>query len=144
MSPESPGWEPAPGAARRPPELQYSVPCDDFRQEAGGKFLFIGVFETLRAAAFPYVHPAATVVNRWTDGEGEFVERTRVLGSEGAVVAEGRDLGFALDPQSVGYTVVTRFVNLAFPAPGIYWVEVLLDGEVRRRYPLLVEEDEGS
>ena len=35
-------------------------------------------------------------------------------------------------------TAVAFFGNLRFSQPGRYWVEVLLDGDLKQRYPLMV------
>ena len=35
-------------------------------------------------------------------------------------------------------TSVEWFLNVKFNAPGVYWVEVLLNGDLRLRYPLRV------
>jgi hypothetical protein len=54
------------------------------------------------------------------------------------VVAEGQDILVQLnDPEST-VTNVEFFINLKFDKDGVYWVEILLDGDLKLRYPLRV------
>ena len=50
------------------PDLQFSVLCDDVRQEANGKLILIGLFEAIRTKVFPVRHPMLFIVNRWRNG----------------------------------------------------------------------------
>jgi hypothetical protein len=120
------------------PTLQYSIPCDDLREEASGKLLLIGVFDVLESESFPFVVPSMFVVNRWCGSAGEHSERVRLVTESGEPVAQGRDLRFVLNAQTGGCTVATQFTNVSLPAPGICWVEVFLDGTPCRRYPVAV------
>jgi len=105
----------------------------------GEKLLFFGVFDGLESESFPLVLPSVLVVNRWCSGTGEHHERVRWVAESGDAVAVGRDLPFALDGEADGCTVATEFTSLSLPAPGVYWVEVWLDGVLHRRTPVTVE-----
>ena len=37
-------------------------------------------------------------------------------------------------------TAVSIFRNIVLPKPGKYWVEVLLNGDLKQRYPLIAME----
>jgi hypothetical protein len=125
------------------PDLQFSIVCDDVRREENGKFILIGLFGLIGAVQFPAVHPVVFVVNRWCKGEGEFSQRTRILSAaDNEVIAESPTASFRLADLDGQHTIISRFVNVRFPAPGKYWVEVLLGDELIRNYPIvLVEQD---
>lgn len=122
------------------PSLLYSVLCDDVRREDNGKFLLLGLFETVGAREFPAVHPTLFVVNGWIGGAGVFRQYSRLLDSEGREIARDRETEFHLANLKARHSVIARFGNVEFTRPGDYAVEVLLNGDLKVRYPLVVEQ----
>lgn len=126
------------------PNLQFSVLCDDVRREDNGKFMLIGLFESIGAKKFPAAHPVMNVVNRWCKGEGAFRQKIRILDAmDGQVVFQTDDQAFELRDIDSHHTVISRFNNLVFKKAGKYWVEVMLDGELVLNYPIILRGDEG-
>ena len=70
---------------------------------------------------------------------GEFTQRTRVIAPEGPKLIEDEKTSFKLNDLRAKHRIVARFNNLLFRAPGEYSVEVLLNGELKVRYPLIIE-----
>ncbi|MDD5437097.1 MAG: hypothetical protein PHX20_06090 [Candidatus Omnitrophica bacterium] len=123
------------------PNLQFSVLCDDIRREDNGKFMLIGLFEAINAKKFPAMHPALFVVNRWCKGEGPFTQKIRIVNlKDGSIIFQTDEQAFELADIDRHHTLVSRFNNIAFPNPGKYWVEVLLDNELVINYPLILNE----
>jgi len=122
------------------PTLLFSVLCDDVRREDNGKFMLIGLFETIGSSSFPATHPVLYVMNCWCSGLGKFTQRTRVVSPDNVKIIEDEETGFALSTLKAKHRIVARFNNMRFDAPGEYAVEVLLDGELKVRYPLVIEE----
>ncbi|MBN1587601.1 MAG: hypothetical protein JW937_09290 [Candidatus Omnitrophica bacterium] len=123
------------------PDLQFSVICDDVRREDNGKMMFLGLFEVIGAERFPATHPTLFVANRWCKGEGEFVQRTRLVNSkDNTTIVESPEVSFKLKDMDSHHTVISRFDRVTFPNPGKYWVEVLLADELMRNYPILLVE----
>jgi len=122
------------------PTLLFSVLCDDIRREHNGKFILIGLFETIGARKFPAIHPTLYIMNCWISGIGTFRQRSRILTREGTVLVEDRETSFTLRDLKSKHRVIARFNNLKFDHPGEYAVEVLLDGELKVRYPLIVKQ----
>ncbi len=121
------------------PDLQSSILCDDVRQERNGKFILIGLFDSIAGANFPLVYPRLFLVTRWCSGEGEFKQRTRILKpDQTSVLAEGKDIPVRLPSPEAVATNVEAFMNVVFKDDGIYWIETLLDGDIKIRYPLRV------
>lgn len=119
------------------PDLQSSLLCDDVRQERNGKFILIGLFDGLGVPAFPAVFQRVCVVNRWCCGVGEFKQHSRILKPDGnTVLFEGKDAPVKLPDNEANATCVEFFMNVRFETEGTYWVEVLLDGDLKLRYPL--------
>jgi hypothetical protein len=121
------------------PDLQSSLLCDDVRQERNGKFMLIGLFDSIASQQFPIRYPRLFTVNRWCSGQGEFQQVTRILKpDQDTALVEGKKIPVKLsDPQSTA-TNVEVFVNVSFDGPGVYWVEVMLEDTLKLRYPLRV------
>lgn len=121
------------------PDLQASILCDDVRQERNGKFILIGIFDGLMQPPDKTVCAKICLVNRWCTGTGEFTQLSRIMAPDGiTVVGEGRPVPIRLANNIQVATTVEVFINLDFPEAGIYWIEVLLDKQLRMRYPLHV------
>lgn len=122
------------------PDLQSCLLCDDVRQERNGKFILIGLFDAIGSHSFPLVYPRLFVVTRWCSGEGGFLQHTRILApDQTAPVLEGADIAFHLPGPEATTTNVEIFVNKAFPAEGTHWVEILLNNDLKLRFPLRVQ-----
>lgn len=121
------------------PDLQSSLLCDDVRQERSGKFILIGLFDSLGSPKFPFRHARMFLVTRWCSGEGSFEQHTRILRPDmESIVAEGRKIPVNLANSEATATNVELFLNLEFHEPGTHWVEILLDGDLKIRFPVRV------
>jgi hypothetical protein len=118
------------------PDLQASLLCDDVRQERNGKFILIGIFDAITVPAFPAVFGRVCIVNRWCCGDGEFAQRSRIAKPDGSVLVEGKDVRMRLPDGVATATSVEYFMNVKFESEGIYWVEILLESDLKLRYPL--------
>jgi len=122
------------------PALLYSVLCDDVRREDNGKFILLGLFETIGARDFPATHPALFIVNGWIAGAGLFRQYSRILDLNGQELARDQETSFELASLKSRHSVIARFGNLELPSPGEYAVEIMLNGDLKVRYPLIVEQ----
>jgi hypothetical protein len=118
--------------------LQFSLICDDVRREDNGKFILIGLFEAIGAVSFPFVYPGLRVVNRWCNGEGNFSQKIRLMSPGNEILSETADSPVGLPGTQANVTSVSYLGNLRFTQPGRYWIEVLLDGDLKQRYSLAV------
>ncbi len=122
------------------PDLQSCLLCDDVRQERNGKFILIGIFEAIGAPTFPLVYPRLFVVTRWCSGEGTFHQQTRIVAPDQVTpVMEGQAIPFHLPHPVATATNVEVFLNKTIAAEGIHWVEVLLEGDMKLRFPLQIQ-----
>ena len=111
------------------PKLSYSLLCDDVRQEMGGKFSLMGLFESIYANVFPAVHPRFAIVNEWIGGKGEFTVKIRLLSPNKEEVLSESETKINLFSETQRHRDISVRFNTTFPTPGTYWVETLLDGE---------------
>jgi len=119
------------------PDLQSSLLCDDVRQERNGKFILIGLFDAIGVPQYPAVFQRLCMVNRWCCGFGEFTQQSRLLKPDGmTVVVQGKPVPVKLHDSEANATCVEIFLNVKLEAAGTYWIEVLLDNQLKLRYPL--------
>ncbi len=119
------------------PDLQSSLLCDDVRQERNGKFILIGLFDAIGVPKYPAAFQRLCMVNRWCCGFGEFTQQSRLLKPDGtSVLVQGKPVPVKLPDSEATATCVEIFLNVKLEVPGAYWVEVLLDNELKLRYPL--------
>jgi hypothetical protein len=78
-------------------------------------------------------------MNCWCSGLGNFRQRTRILDTKGKVLVQDTETNFQLANLKAKHRIIARFNNLYLQVPGEYSVEVLLDNDLKVRYPLLVE-----
>ena len=129
--------QPAEGADLISPDLQSSLLCDDVRQERNGKFMLIGLFDLIGVPKYPAMFHRLCVVNRWCCGSGRFHQHSRILQPDGnTVMIEGKDVEIRLPDSEATATSVEIFMNVKFDTEGTYWIEILLDNDLKLRYPL--------
>lgn len=126
------------------PDLQSSLICDDVRQEHNGKFMLIGLFDAIHAERLPLTFSRICLVTRWCSGEGVFTQRSRIINpDQKTILVEGKNVKVQLPSPEAAATSVEVFVNITFPSAGTYWVEILLENDLKIRYPLRVNQIEG-
>jgi hypothetical protein len=119
--------------------------CDDVRQERNGKFILIGLFDVLAVPRFPAVFQRVCIVNRWCCGLGEFNQKSRLLKPDGdTLMIEGKEVTVTLPDNEATATSVEFFLNVKFETEGTYWVEILLDRDIKVRYPLKAKQVTGQ
>jgi hypothetical protein len=121
------------------PKLSYTILCDDVRQELGGKFSLMGLFENIYANTFPAVHPRFAIVNEWTGGKGEFRLRVRLLGANKKDVLSESESVLSLYSDTQRHRDISVRFNTTFPVPGTYWIQMLIDDEQTALVPLQLQ-----
>lgn len=111
------------------PRLSYTLLCDDVRQELGGKFSLMGLFESIYANVFPAVHPRFAIVNELTGGKGEFTVKIKLLSPNKEDVLSESETKISLFGENQRHRDISVRFNSTFPMPGTYWIETLVDGE---------------
>ena len=122
------------------PDIQFSLLCEDVRREMSGNFQFLGVVaDDLVVRQLPVRFFRLNVANRWTSGQGEFKQKTAIMGPDGHTpLVTGREIPVRLADGSRTHTTVETFLGVEFRETGTYWVEVSLDSELRMRYPFTI------
>ena len=120
------------------PDLQASFACEDVRVEASGAHSIVGIVNFIGAPSLPIQVIKLCVWTRWSSGVGEFEQITRLVGPDEMTVLATATTQFRLGNEESHTTNVNIFGGLQFTEPGAHHVEILLDGEMKLRFPLRV------
>jgi hypothetical protein len=120
------------------PDLQCSLMCDDVRQEANGNFILIGVMSFLRVPQVPITANKLCVFTRWTAGVGGFTQNVRLIAPDQSTLIRESKLQFALQDPAHNASNLSMFAQVELKAPGVYYVEVLVDEVMKLRFPVPV------
>jgi hypothetical protein len=106
--------------------LAYTVFCDDVRLEVGNKLSLMGVFHQILVQHFPVTVMKFAVVTQWR-GQGRHLSEVRILtGDRQRPVVLAEPSPFEVAHGGVANNV-SFFFNVEFPAPGLYYVQTLID-----------------
>jgi len=126
-------------SAKIKPHLNYTLICDDVRQELGGKFSLMGLFESIYANTFPAIHHRFAIVNEWLGGRGEFTVRIKLLAPDRELVLSESKTTLTLFNETQRHRDISIRYNTTFNIPGTYWIETFLDYEQVGALPLVVQ-----
>ena len=121
-----------------PPDLQASVICEDVRQEVNGMQTLVGIINMIPARVLPVAVLKLCVWTRWCGGIGRFRQTSRILGVDEENVLAESQIEFELKVLESHVTNVNLFTAVQFQQYGLHSVEILLENELRIRYPLPV------
>lgn len=103
--------------------------ADQFIADPRGKISIIGVWEEIAALNFPAVHPLLFVVTAWRGAVGtSFLAETRIWTPSQTLLFTTGAHPVQLSPMGKGIAV-DQAIGLQFPAPGIYRLELMADGQ---------------
>ncbi len=126
--------------------IQVAVLCDAATDDHG-KLNLLGAFDTIQAQQLPAIHPQCSIALRLTFLSGDEGKHTLQLNF---VDADGRSImsNFPPIPVEVALPDDTHFgtrnyiVNiqqLKFEQPGLYSIDLSLDGQPQASIPLMVK-----
>jgi hypothetical protein len=125
-------------AEKTRPHLNFTLLCDDVRQEMGGKISLMGIFENVYAPLFPAIHPRLATVNEWSDGIGEFDAILRIVAPDRKTILREAATRLKLVDARYRHRDISIHLNIEFREPGTYWIESYLDGMLVNSVPLQV------
>ena len=120
------------------PDLQASFACEDVRVEASGAHTIIGILNFIGAPTLPIQVIKLCIWTRWSSGVGQFEQVTRLIGPDEETVLATATTQFHLGNEESHTTNVNIFGGLQFSQVGAHHIEIILDGELKLRYPLRV------
>jgi hypothetical protein len=117
--------------------LHYTIVCEDVRLEINHKLSLMGIFYAIQVPQFPVTMLKVVVLNHWS-GEGKYLSEVRILSPDRAEpIAVSPPSPFEIPVN--GYADnVTIFANVAFPVPGSYVVQTLINSTLFAEQQLVI------
>lgn len=125
------------------PRLQFSVPCLNIPEDESRPPSFEHIFYELPFPKFPF-QVDFFLANGWTHGQGRFAQAVKLLDPDKAVLVETEAQTFELEKVTVPFMVINKFEGVQFARPGVYWFQILLDGQLALEYPLEIRQVQTS
>jgi hypothetical protein len=127
-----------------PMNVQVAVLCDA-ATDTSGKLNLLGAFDAIYAQQLPAIHLQCSIALRitFTNGEeGAHQMRISFVDADGRFIMPGIDLPFRVDlPGDVHFATLNFIVGiqqLKFDKPGVYSIDVAVDGNQETSIPLMV------
>jgi len=125
--------------------VQVAVLCDA-ATNTEEKLNLLGAFDSIFTPQLPTVHPMCTVALRITfshDEEGAHQLRFRFVDEDGGAIVKAIDMSIQIalpgDAHFVTRNFIVNYQQLEFKKPGMYSVDVSLDGHQCASIPLFVK-----
>lgn len=120
------------------PDLQAALVCEDVRLEVSGANSLVGVVSAIPTPVLPFRVMKLCVFTRWCSGLGDFQQTTRLLNCSDEEELARSETQFQLQNTVSHATNIALFGGMEFTEAGDYPVEIILDGELKLRFPLRV------
>jgi hypothetical protein len=127
-----------------PMNVQVAVLCDA-ATDNNGKLNLLGAFDAILASQLPATQPQCSIALRitFTNGEdGAHHMRISFVDADGKFIMPGIDLPFQVGlPGDVHFATLNFIVGiqqLKFDKPGVYSIDVAVDGRQLTSIPLMV------
>lgn len=125
--------------------IQVAVLCDA-ATDSGGKLNLLGAFDAINAPQFPFLYAQCSVALRMTFNnaeEGAHQLRLTFMEEDGKSLMPGIDVPMTVkipeDAHFATSNVIVTIQQLKFDKPGLYSVDVSLDGVQKGSIPLLIK-----
>ena len=130
-------------------QIQLAVLCDA-ATDYSGKLNLLGTFDTLVTSHLPAVHPQCSIALRLTfqkQEEGKHVIQLNFVDEDGKSVMAPLEMHLDVvvpdDTIFLSRNAVITMQNLKLDKPGLYSVEICVDGVQMTNIPLLVKHHTG-
>jgi hypothetical protein len=127
-------------------DIQVAVLCDA-ATDSHGKLNILGTFDTIFTSQLPAVHPQCSIALRVTFGkieEGKHQIRLSFVDEDGKPVMRGIEMAVDIsvpdDTIFLSRNFVINIQQLKFEKPGLYAIEIAMDGRQEGSIPLLVKQ----
>ena len=126
-------------------DIQVAVLCDA-ATDYNGKLNVLGTFDTIFTAQMPAVHPQCSIALRMTFGkseEGQHKMKLSFVDEDGKGIMPNIDIPVEVavpdDSIFLSRNFLVNIQQLKFEKPGLYSIDIAVDGRQEGSIPLLVK-----
>ncbi len=127
-------------------DIQIAILCDA-ATDNNGKLNILGTFDTIYSAQLPATHPQCSIALRLTFSKGEEGQHKVRLSfgdEDGKPVMPNMEIPLEVvlpeDTIFISRNVVVNIQQLKFEKPGLYAIDIAMDGRQEGNIPLLVKQ----
>ena len=127
-------------------DIQIAVLCDA-ATDNNGKLNILGTFDTIYSAQFPAVHPQCSIALRMSFSkveEGAHKVKLNFVDEDGKLVMPHIDIPVEVavpeDTIFISRNFIINIQQLKFEQPGLYSIDMAMDGRQEGSIPLLVKQ----
>ena len=127
-------------------DIQVAVLCDA-ATDYNGKLNFLGAFDTIFTAQLPATHPQCSIALRLTFNkveEGNHNVKLNFVDEDGKLVMPSIPIAVEVavpeDTIFVSRNFIVNIQQLKFEKPGLYSIDIAMDGRQEGSIPLLVKQ----
>lgn len=127
-------------------DIEIAALCDAATEQQG-KLNLLGTFDRITAVQFPVVHPLCAIVYRirfdWNE-QGTHAFKVAFLDADGRPVMpplqNEMNVRIPEHRESTVANVILMLQGLKIDTPGLYAIDLAVDGKPQRSLPLMVEQ----
>ena len=126
-------------------DIQIAILCDA-ATDNNGKLNILGTFDTICTSQLPAVHPQCSIALRMTFGkaeEGQHKVKMNFVDEDGHLVMPSIDIPVDVvvpdDSIFVSRNFIVNIQHMKFEKPGLYSIDIAMDGRQAGNIPLLVK-----
>ncbi len=126
-------------------DIQIAVLCDA-ATDSHGKLNILGTFDTIYTSQLPAIHPQCSIALRMTFSkveEGTHKVKLNFVDEDGRLVMPSMDLPLEVtvpdDSIFVSRNFIINIQQLKFEQPGLYSIDIAMDGRQEGSIPLLIK-----
>ena len=127
-------------------DIQVAVLCDA-AADYNGKLNFLGAFDTIFTTQLPAIHPQCSIALRMSFSrveEGPHKVKLNFVDEDGKLVMPSIDIPVEVavpeDTIFVSRNFIVNIQQLKFDKPGLYSIDISMDGRQEGSIPLLVKQ----
>jgi len=126
-------------------DIQIAILCDA-ATDTNGKLSILGTFDTIYTSQLPAVHPQCSIALRMTfskNEEGPHKVKLNFVDEDGKLVMPSIDIPVEVtvpdDTIFISRNFIINIQQLKFEKPGLYSIDIAMDGRQEGSIPLLVK-----
>src|SRR6266446_6999382 len=127
-------------------DIQIAILCDA-ATDTNGKLSILGTFDTIYTAQLPAIHPQCSIALRMTFNkveEGTHKVKLNFVDEDGKLVMPSIDIPLEVtvpeDTIFISRNFIVNIQQLKFEKPGLYAIDIAMDGRQEGSIPLLVKQ----
>jgi len=124
----------------KPEIISFLIADMAIQEKVTNKWSAIGIFDRIRAASFPYVHPGLALYIRLADAEGDYDIRVEFCDDNDHILAVFEGITLSILSRLHHPDLGIKTVNLLIPKPGKYYFKLYFNGVFAKDFQLDVEE----